>query len=108
MKRRRYLRLLCAVLVMTVLLTGGLPFVQQATFAAGEKIEWRPMLGRRDFMLGADKADYPDLYIKGIYGGEGYQYIQGATVGSDGTVLMGQDMGTTRTRSCKRSKYSSC
>ncbi|OQB15213.1 MAG: hypothetical protein BWY15_00583 [Firmicutes bacterium ADurb.Bin193] len=96
MKSKVFFRCICTALVMTLLLTSGLVLPQQEAFAAGEKIEWRPMLGRADFQLGADKADYPELYSKGIYGGEGYQYIQGATVGSDGTILMGQDMGAAR------------
>jgi fibronectin type 3 domain-containing protein len=89
------IKLLTAALAMSTVLSTGALFQQQTAHAA-EPYEWRPMMVRTDNELGLDKVDFPLFYNEGRMGGEGYQYIQGAAVHPDGTVLMAQDMGATR------------
>lgn len=74
---------------------GTVVTVHQPSIAAAtrEKAEWRPMMLRKESQFGEDKVDYPLFYDKGAYGGEGFEYIQGAAIHEDGTVLIGQDMG---------------
>lgn len=95
MRQKGVKKFLSTLLVSTLVVTTGvLGAVQEAT--AADRVEWRPLIKRSQGELGADKVDYPQYYTKGRYGSEGYQYIQGAAVQSDGTVLMGQDMGSAR------------
>ncbi|OQB14332.1 MAG: hypothetical protein BWY15_01189 [Firmicutes bacterium ADurb.Bin193] len=94
--KKTVLRRLCSTVLALTMLMSMLALQSVTVSAANEKIEWRPMIHRFPEELGADKVDYPDLYTKGKYGGEGFQYIHGAAVHADGTVLMGQDMGSAR------------
>ncbi len=96
MNRKLFCKLVSTALVMTLLLTSGMILPQQKVFADDEMIEWRPIPLRVPSDIGADKVDFPQYYTKGRYGGEGYQYIHGAAVHEDGTVIMGQDMGSIR------------
>ncbi len=82
-----------------VLLTAALAWSSAGGFpvaSASSELEWRPLIKRPEQYMGADQADLPYYYAKGKYGGEGMQFIQGAAVHADGTVLMGQDMGSAR------------
>ncbi|OQB14074.1 MAG: hypothetical protein BWY15_01447 [Firmicutes bacterium ADurb.Bin193] len=81
---------LCTVMVISICA------FEVAAVTVPENIEWRPITDRREGEFGNDLANFPRLYANGMYGGDGYEYIQGAAVGIDGTVLMGQDMGSAR------------
>ncbi|OQB15584.1 MAG: hypothetical protein BWY15_00296 [Firmicutes bacterium ADurb.Bin193] len=94
MTKKALKRLTSFVITFAIVMTSGMS--QMISVSADEKIEWRPLIQRFAEELGADKVDYPELYTKGKYAGEGYQYIHGAAVHEDGTVLMGQDMGSAR------------
>ncbi|OQB14938.1 MAG: hypothetical protein BWY15_00752 [Firmicutes bacterium ADurb.Bin193] len=93
MKTKTFIRLTCAILIFAMLLTTGM---LQVLAVDADKVEWRPIINRFVGEYGAQMADNPRLYAEGMYGGDGFQYIQGAAVGTDGTILMGQDMGSAR------------
>lgn len=92
---RNFLYQWACILLAAAVWMAGMPILSAAA-ESETKIEWRPLHKRSEAYMGADKADFPQYYQKGKYGGEGMQYIQGAAVHADGTVLMGQDMGSAR------------
>ncbi|OQB15000.1 MAG: hypothetical protein BWY15_00815 [Firmicutes bacterium ADurb.Bin193] len=96
MVRTAGFRFLSTFMALSVLLTAFTFNVPLTAAAEGEKIEWRPMVGRRQEDMGAEKANFPELYPNGRYGGEGYQWMHGGAFHEDGTVMMGQDMGFVR------------
>ncbi|OQB15875.1 MAG: hypothetical protein BWY15_00001 [Firmicutes bacterium ADurb.Bin193] len=96
LKTKRVLKCISASLALAVFLTAYVFNVPITANAQGEKIEWRPIVGRYENDMGADKANLPELYAKGRYGGEGFQWMHGGAAHPDGTVLLGQDMGFAR------------